>query len=94
MLITLEEAKKHIHVSYDDDDEGITSYIIAAEAYIDYNCGTAYKEKEEFLPLAGLLEKKLVSDMYDNRSTGISEKTKRSVIVTTIMDALSLAGDE
>ena len=34
-LLTLEQAKNYLRVSYDEDDEEISGLILTAEAYID-----------------------------------------------------------
>ena len=41
------------------------------------------------LKLAKLLQKKYVSDLYENRSNDASEKTKRDIITNTILDILA-----
>ena len=78
-LLTLEQAKKHLRVSYDEDDEEIQELILTAEAYIDGCVGAGYKDKanyeseeeyEKGRRIAALLLKKIVSDMYEVRQAG------------------------
>jgi len=47
-LLTLEQAKKHLRVSYDEDDEEIQELILTAEAYIDGCVGAGYKDKANY----------------------------------------------
>lgn len=98
MAITLEEAKKYLRVAYDDDNDYITELIEISEAYIDSCVGTAYKEKKNYSTeeeykrgrrVAALLQKKIIGDMYDIRSTNISNNTKQDMITKTILDKLS-----
>lgn len=74
MAITLQEAKEYLRVGYDDDNDYITELIDISEAYIDGCVGTAYREKDKYnseeeykrgCRLATLLQKKVISDMYD-----------------------------
>lgn len=48
MAITLQEAKEHLRVGYDDDNDYITELIDISEAYIDGCVGTAYREKDKY----------------------------------------------
>lgn len=47
-LLTLEQAKNYLRVSYDEDDEEISGLILTAEAYIDSCVGTRYKDKANY----------------------------------------------
>lgn len=89
MAITLEQAKNYLKVDYTEDDGDIEDYIEASEIYIDSMVGEAYKIDEKAVKLAELLQKKLISDMYENRSTEIPQNTKQDRIVTSILDKLS-----
>lgn len=86
MAITLQEAKEYLRVGYDDDNDYITELIDISEAYIDGCVGTAYREKDKYnseeeykrgCRLATLLQKKVISDMYDVRGTTVSNNTKQ-----------------
>lgn len=101
MAITLDEAKKYLRVGYDDDNDYILELIEISEAYIDGCVGTAYKEKsnyeneEEYKKgrrIAALLQKKIISDMYDIHGTTISNNTKQDNITKTILDKLANVG--
>lgn len=94
MAVTLGQAKKYLRIDFDDDDDDLNDYIETSEIYIDSMVGIAYKEDEKAVKLAELLQKKLISDMYENRSTQISEKTKQDRIVTSIFDKLSNYSEE
>ncbi|WP_315112923.1 head-tail connector protein [Clostridium intestinale] len=88
-MLTLEEAKRYLKVDFEDDDEDIQSFIEVSEAYIDSMVGVTYKLDERAVKLANLLQKKLVNDMYENRSTEILSNTKQDRIVSSILDKLS-----
>ena len=98
-LLTLEQAKNYLRVSYDEDDEEISGLILTAEAYIDSCVGTRYKDKanyendeeyEKGRRIAALLLKKIVSDMYEVRSTTVGSNTNN--ITKTILDKLANVG--
>lgn len=100
-ILSLNEAKEYLRVGYEEDDEQIKFLITAAEVYIDNCVGTAYKVKENYKTeeeytkgrnLAALLQKKIISDMYDERGTTVSSSTKKSNIVVTILDVLANVG--
>lgn len=100
-VLTLEQAKNYLRVSYDEDDEEIKGLILTAEAYIDSCVGTAYKdpanyeneeEYEKGRRIAALLQKKIVSDMYEVRATTISSNMKTDNITKTILDRLANVG--
>ena len=42
-ILTLQQAKDYLRVSYDEDDKEIEGLILTAEAYIDSCVGTGYK---------------------------------------------------
>lgn len=88
--MTLEEIKSYLHVDYPDDDEYLNELIEVSEIYIDNMVGEAYKSDEKACKLAKLLQKKIINDMYENRGTEIASNTKKDIIVTSILDKLSL----
>lgn len=101
MAITLKEAKEYLRVGFDDDDEQILELIDISEAYIDSCVGTAYKKRENYendeeyekgRRIAALLQKKIISDMYEVRATTISSSTKTDNITKTILDKLANVG--
>ena len=84
-ILTLQQAKNYLRVSYDEDDEEIRGLILTAEAYIDSCVGTGYKKRENYESdeeyekgrrIAALLQKKIISDMYEVRATTIRVNTK------------------
>ena len=100
-LLTLEQAKNYLRVSYDEDDEEISGLMLTAEAYIDSCVGTRYKDKanyendeeyEKGRRIAALLLKKIVSGMYEVRSTTVGSNTKTDNITKTILDKLANVG--
>ena len=86
--MTLEDVKTYLRIDYEEDDNFLDSLIEVSEEYIDSCVGTAYKSDEKAIKLANLLQKKLISNMFENRGTEISNSTK-DTIVTTILDKLS-----
>jgi len=87
--LTLEDVKTYLRIDYEEDDNLLDSLIEVSEEYIDSCVGTAYKSDEKAIKLANLLQKKLISNMFENRGTEISNSTKKDNIVTTILDKLS-----
>lgn len=87
MATTLEQAKDYIKVA--DDDLFITTLVETSQIYIDSMVGELYKTDLKAVKLADLLQLKLISDMYDNRSTEVPQNTKQDRIVTSILDKLS-----
>ena len=85
--MTLEEVKEYVRV--DSEDDFLNELIEVSEIYIDSCAGTGYKTNEKAVKLAALLQKKIISDLYENRSTTVPNKTKQDIIVTTILDKLS-----
>ena len=55
--------------------------------------GSAWVTDGNCIKLAKILQKKLIADMFENRGTEISNSTKRDIMVTSILDSLSLAGE-
>lgn len=91
--MTLQEIKDYLRIDSDDENIFLTELIEISEIYITSMVGTNYKTDEKAIKLATLLQKKLISDMYENRSTEIASNTKQDRIVTSILDALALSGD-
>lgn len=86
--MTLDQIKEFIRVDY--DDPYIEELIELSQIYIDSMVGENYKKDEKAVKLAELLQKKLINDMYENRSTEIPTNTKQDRITTSILDKLSL----
>lgn len=100
-LLTLQQAKDYLRVSYDEDDEEIEGLILTAEAYIDSCVGTGYKNRanyesdedyEKGRRIAALLQKKIISDMYEVRATTVRVNTKTDSITKTILDKMANLG--
>lgn len=92
--MTLEEVKKYIIIDDDYEDDFLNDLIETSEIYIDSMVGEDYKVDKKAMKLANLLQKKLIADMYENRSTEVPQSTKQDRIVTSILDKLSnYAGD-
>lgn len=88
MSIMLEKAKKYLRIDDTEEDEDIMDYIEASQIYIDSMVGEAYKSDVKAVKLAELLQKKLISDMYENRSTEVSQNFKQDRITLSILDKL------
>lgn len=89
-MINLEKAKEYLRIDYEDEDVYIQSLIEISEIYIESMVGVNYKIDEKALNLANLLQLKLISDMYEQRSTEVQNNTKQDRIVTSILDKLSI----
>lgn len=87
--MTLEEVKKYLVVDDDYGDDFLNDLIEASEIYIDSMVGEGYKTDKKAMKLANLLQKKLIADMYENRSIEVPQNTKQDRIVTSILDKLS-----
>lgn len=64
LALTLEEAKKYLRVDGDEEDELITSFIVAAEIYIKNATSKNVDLKSELAKLAARI---LISHWYENR---------------------------
>lgn len=87
--MTLDDIKQYLHIDYEDEDLYLTELIEISQIYIDSMVGEDYKTDVKAVKLAELLQKKLISDMYENRGTEIASNTKKDIIVTSILDKLS-----
>lgn len=86
----LDEIKDYLRLDeYTEEDIFLQELIEVSEIYINTCVGEGYKADEKAVKLARLVQKKIISDMYENRSGEILEKTKQDRIVTTILDKLS-----
>ncbi|EJO5347031.1 head-tail connector protein [Clostridium sporogenes] len=85
----LQEIKDYLKIDNDYEDNSLDELIATSEIYIDSMVGEGYKTDNKALKLANLLQKKLIADMYENRSTEIPTNTKQDRIVTSILDKLS-----
>lgn len=88
--MTLNDIKNYLRIDFEEDDTYLTELLEVAQIYIDSMVGETYKTNEKAVKLANLLLKKLVNDMYENRGTEIPQNTKKDVIVSSILDKLSL----
>lgn len=91
----LTEIKNYLKIDDDiiDDDDYITELLATVQIYIDSCVGEGYKTNIKLVSLSNLIMKKMVKDLYDNRSQYV-DKSNRDVIVTTILDVLANASDE
>lgn len=86
----LEDVKNYLRIDSEDDDTYLGELLEVSLIYIYSMVGEDYKTDEKAVKLAILLQKKLISDMYENRGTEIPNNTKKDIIVTSILDKLSL----
>lgn len=91
--MTLEEAKQYIRVDDNYEDIFLQELIEISDIYITSMVGEGYKTDPKAVKLANLLQKKLIADMYENRSIEVPQNTKQDRIVTSILDTLALKGD-
>lgn len=94
-LITLEEIKVYLNLDLEDTffDTLLTELITTSYIYIIKMVGSAWLLDETTLNLGKILQKKLIADMFENRGTEIPNSTKRDLMVTSILDSLSLVGE-
>lgn len=88
--MTSEDVKNYLRIDYEEDDIYLNELLEVSLIYIDSMVGEGYKIDEKAIKLSNLLQKKLISDMYENRGTEIPNNTKKDIIVTSILDKLSL----
>ncbi|NMM65492.1 phage gp6-like head-tail connector protein [Clostridium sp. P21] len=87
--MTLEEIKDYLRIADNYEDNFINELVETSKIYIDSMVGEAYKADDKAVKLSALLQKKLIIDMYENRSTEIPQNTKQDRIVTSILEKLS-----
>ena len=94
-LYDLNEVKNILNVDYSDDDVLLQQIILTAQAYIDANCGEDYKNSTDtkYMELAKLLFTQIVTSMYEHRETTINSSAKNNKFYVTIMQLLSLVGE-
>lgn len=85
--MTLQEIKDYLRIDY--EEPLLPELIETSEIYIDFMVGEYYKQDAKAVKLANLLQKKLITDMYEARSTEVLNNAKQSRIVTSILDKLS-----
>lgn len=88
-MLTLDEAKKYLRVSFDDDDEFLMECINISIAYLKAAI-TNFELKmsnNEFKAKARLVALALISDMYDKRLL-IDESKDISYIVRSLINQM------
>lgn len=86
----LQEVKDFLRIDYEEDDILIQSLIDSCYSYIDNCTGENYKTNPKKRVLADLLVKRMVKDIYDNRSTLEEGKFKRNNMINSILEILSI----
>jgi uncharacterized phage protein (predicted DNA packaging) len=87
--MTLQDVKDYLRIDSVNEDAFLSELMEVSEIYIDSCVGEGYKTDLKALKLDELVQKKIISDLYENRSANIQDKTKQDRIVTTILDKLS-----
>jgi uncharacterized phage protein (predicted DNA packaging) len=74
MAVTLERAKQHLEVDFEDKDDLITLYLAAAEAWALKYCNRSEVPSgaEEQFDIAILL---MVADLFNNREINVGDYT-------------------
>lgn len=88
--MTLSELKLFLRIDNEIEDIFLAELIETSQIYIDSCVGEGYRKDVKAVKLAELVQKKIINDLYENRSATIPDKTKQDTIVTTILDKLSL----
>lgn len=91
--MTLEEVKNYLRIDDNFDDIYIQSLIDTTQIYIDECVGENYKNYEKLVKLATLVQFKLISDLYDSKSSYVQNNMVRDRIVETIFEKLSNADE-
>ncbi|MGN8117510.1 head-tail connector protein [Labrys sp. 22185] len=71
MMISLEDMKAHLNVTFDDDDALITAKIEAAQAWIESYIGAPFADAEAIPADAKEACRQLAALFYENRETSI-----------------------
>ena len=94
MGVTMEQIKEYLKIDFSDDVGFLVELITVSDIYITKTVGMAFKDKPEYTPVAELVQKKIINDMYENRAVEVPADTKKSTIVTTIFEILEAAAWE
>lgn len=86
-MVSLEDAKRYMHIDHDEDDGLINRCISAAEEYLLGAIGDGYDGTSE---RARMLTLMVVSDLYDNRGTTERASTKTRTIVENFAQQMRL----
>lgn len=88
-MITLDQVKEYLRIDYEDENLYLNTLIETSQIYIDSMVGEDYKLDVKLVKLAELLQLKLVSNMYETRSTEVQGNMKIDRITNSILDKLS-----
>lgn len=91
MSVTLEETKKYLRISYDNDDDFITELIKTAEQLVKEQTGVSYADGDGIYKTAIL---QIVAHFYDKRES-YSEKSITTVPYTMngLIQHIGIRGD-
>lgn len=87
--MTLQEVKDYMRIDGTEEDAFLNELIDISDIYIESCVGTAYKSNTNLTKLSTIAQRKIIADMYSNRSDYIEGKYKKDIIITTIFDKLS-----
>lgn len=88
--MTLDDLKLYLRIDDDSEDNYLNEILEGSQIYIDSMVSEAYKTDDNAVNLATILQKKLCADLYESRGTTIEDNKKTDVIVSSILDKLSL----
>lgn len=93
--ISIEEIKVYLNIDLEDTyyDQLLNEYITVSFLYIVKMAGSAWVTDEICIKLCKILQKKIIADLFEYRTTEIPNSTRRDIMVTSILDALSLFGE-
>ena len=89
--LTLNEAKKHLRVYHDEDDELIKMYINISQSLMDGLVGTNYYYNSKDVEMSKLLQLMYVADMYENSNSFVTSDTQKNKMSINILHLLSLS---
>ncbi len=90
MVLTLEEAKKYLRVDGDEEDDLITSFVIAAEIYIKNATSKNVDLKSELAKLAARI---LISHWHENREV-VGKAEQLAFSLQSILVQLQYSGGD
>lgn len=88
-MVTLEQIKNYLRISYDEDDSYIESLISVADSYLQSGI-TDYKKKSKnklFKAKAQMLELTLIQNLYDERYL-VGQPLETSYIIKSMINQL------
>lgn len=88
--MTVDEAKLYLRIDGDDENELIEALIASADSYLKMAVDDfeALKADKDFKSLSDMVEKLLISELYENRGVGADSQKDYSYSVRSMITQL------